>query len=82
MNNSLRTAAAAAALVTGLVAAGSTTAAAASRPERITSQAQLAASIQKAVTAEQSNGAVSTNGVIAGLVSSSTASVGVDKASC
>ncbi|MFF1448609.1 hypothetical protein ACFVYF_10705 [Streptomyces sp. NPDC058274] len=72
MNNSLRTAAAAAALVTGLVAVGSTTAAAATRPERITSQEQLSANLQKAISAEQDNGAV-TDGVVAGLVATSGA---------
>ncbi|MER5617834.1 MULTISPECIES: hypothetical protein [unclassified Streptomyces] len=68
MNNSMRTAAAAAALVAGLVTVGGTTgAAAAERPERITSQEQLARSIAQAVAAEQQKGAV-TDGVIGGVV--------------
>ncbi|MEU8627514.1 hypothetical protein [Streptomyces sp. NPDC048669] len=66
MNNSIRTAAAAAALVAGLVTV-SGTANAAERPDRITSQEQLAKSIAQAVAAEQENGAVS-GGVIGGLV--------------
>ncbi|MGQ7748035.1 hypothetical protein ACUN29_05910 [Streptomyces sp. WC2508] len=72
MNNSMRTAAAAAALVAGLVTVGGTTgAAAAERPERITSQEQLARSIAQAVAAEQQNGPV-TGGVIGGMVINST----------
>ncbi|MFF3787021.1 hypothetical protein [Streptomyces sp. NPDC001933] len=68
MNNSMRTAAAVAALVAGLVTVGGTTgAAAAERPERITSQEQLARSIAQAVAAEQQKGAV-TDGVIGGIV--------------
>ena len=73
MNNGLRTAAAAAARVTGLVTAGSAPAAAATRPERITSQEQLAAGIAKAVAAEEENGAV-TDGVIGGIVVSGSKS--------
>ncbi|MBO0915298.1 hypothetical protein OG322_33045 [Streptomyces sp. NBC_01260] len=66
MNNSMRTAAAAAALVAGLVTV-SGTANAAERPDRITSQEQLAKSIAQAVAVEQQNGAV-TDGVIGGIV--------------
>ncbi|MFD7432437.1 hypothetical protein [Streptomyces sp. NPDC059814] len=66
MNNSIRTAAAAAALVAGLVTV-SGTANAAERPDRITSQEQLAKSIAQAVAAEQENGPVN-GGVIGGLV--------------
>ncbi len=66
MNNSIRTAAAAAALVAGLVTV-SGTANAAERPDRITSQEQLAQSIAQAVAAEQQSGAV-TDGVIGGIV--------------
>ncbi|MFJ1901970.1 MULTISPECIES: hypothetical protein [unclassified Streptomyces] len=66
MNNSIRTAAAAAALVAGLVTV-SGTANAAERPDRITSQEQLAQSIARAVAAEQQSGAV-TDGVIGGIV--------------
>ncbi|MET9479703.1 hypothetical protein [Streptomyces sp. NPDC006638] len=74
MNNNLRTAAAAVALVTGLVTAGGTaSAAAAPRPERITSQEQLAASIAQAVATEQETG--DTGGVIVvGMISEVTAS--------
>lgn len=66
MNNSMRTAAAAAALVAGLVTV-SGTANAAERPDRITSQEQLAKSIAQAVAVEQQKGAVN-DGVIGGLV--------------
>ncbi|MFF2013568.1 hypothetical protein ACFVWY_31510 [Streptomyces sp. NPDC058195] len=68
MNNNIRTAAAAAALVAGLVTvSGTSGAAAAERPDRITSQEQLAQSLAQAVAAEQERGAV-TNGVIGGMV--------------
>ncbi|WLQ44371.1 hypothetical protein P8A22_33355 [Streptomyces laculatispora] len=66
MNNSMRTAAAAAALVAGLVTV-SGTANAAERPDRITSQEQLAKSIAQAVAVEQQKGAVN-DGVIGGMV--------------
>ncbi|MFD0025919.1 hypothetical protein [Streptomyces sp. NPDC058382] len=72
MNNSMRTAAAAAALVAGLVTV-SGTANAAERPERITSQEQLAKSIAQAVAVEQEKGAV-TVGVVGGRVVSSAPS--------
>ncbi|WP_327233074.1 hypothetical protein OG349_02990 [Streptomyces sp. NBC_01317] len=74
MNNNLRTAAAAVALVTGLVTAGGTaSAAAAPRPERITSQEQLAASIAQAVATAEEKG--DTGGVIVvGMISEVTAS--------
>lgn len=55
-------------------------AAASARPERITSQEQLAAGIAKAVAAEQANGAV-TDGVVGGIVESIGKS-GAYKASC
>ncbi|MET7699925.1 MULTISPECIES: hypothetical protein [unclassified Streptomyces] len=71
MNNGLRKAAAAAALVTGLVAGSTVTASAAPRSERITSQEQLAASIAKAVAAEQDSGTVAGGPVIAGMVTAS-----------
>ncbi|MFB6815919.1 hypothetical protein ACFCV8_15405 [Streptomyces sp. NPDC056347] len=75
MNNNIRTAAAAAALVAGLVTAtGTSGAAAAERPERITSQEQLARSIALAVAAEQERGPV-TGGVIGGMVADSTSDV-------
>ncbi|MFJ2645523.1 hypothetical protein ACIO1C_02095 [Streptomyces sp. NPDC087420] len=75
MNNNLRTAAAAVALVTGLVTAGGTaSAAAAPRPERITSQEQLATSIAQAVATAQEKG--DTGGVITvGMISEVTASI-------
>ncbi|MER5747796.1 hypothetical protein ACFV97_21630 [Streptomyces sp. NPDC059913] len=75
MNNNIRTAAAAAALVAGLVTVtGTSGAAAAERPERITSQEQLARSIAQAVAAEQERGAV-TSGVIGGMVASTPSDV-------
>ncbi|MFF2520968.1 hypothetical protein [Streptomyces liangshanensis] len=76
MNNNLRTAAAAVALVTGLVTAGGTaSAAAAERPERITSQEQLTASIAKAVAAEQEKGDATGGVITVGMISEVTASV-------